>query len=163
MCYEAQKNLFTIQAPDAQSISNKRRLELMRISYEPPAAMGPDEKNAFLKGYNDCKRGNQASGAISLTPAPFHSPVGFEAAYKMGWDKASEEVIAEAEKAGRRGEGWGHIKIGGIFFGAGLAITILSFMYNPDGTFLVAYGAIIFGAVNLVRGIWKYFSKETTS
>jgi hypothetical protein len=135
----------------------------MRNSYEPPAAMGPNEKNAFLKGYNDCKRGNQASGAISLAPAPFHPPVGFEAAYKMGWDKASEEVIAEAEKAGRRGEGWGHIKIGGILLGTGLAITILSFIYSPDGTFWVAYGAIIVGAVNIVRGMWKYFSKETTS
>jgi hypothetical protein len=142
-----------------QSTSNNRRLQLMRNSHEPSAGMEPSEKDAFLKGYNDCKKGQEARGVMSLAQAPFTPPLGFEAAYKMGWEKASEEVIAEAEKAGRWGESWGHIKIGGILLGAGSAITILTFIYSPNGTFFVAYGAIIVGLINIVRGIWKYYSK----
>jgi hypothetical protein len=120
--------------------------------------MEPSEKDAFLKGYNDCKKGQAARGAMSLAQTPFTPPPGFEASYKMGWEKASQEVIAEAEQAGRRGESWGHIKLGGVLFGAGSAITILSFMYSPNGMFFFAYGAIIVGLINIVRGIWKYFS-----
>ena len=123
--------------------------------------MGPTEREAFLKGYTDYRKGQEGRGAMSLAQAPFNPPAGLETAYKMGWDKASKEAIAKAEKAGRRGEGWGHIKVGGILFGIGSAITILSFIYRPNGTFLVAYGAIVVGLINIARGIWKYFSKES--
>ena len=129
----------------------------MSASYGAPTGMSPAEKDAYLKGYNDCKKGQEASGGISLTPPPFSPPAGFETAYKAGWDSA----VSKAVLSGRRGEGLGHIKIGGVIFVLGLVVTIGSMMYSPDGSFWVAYGAIIVGAINIVKGIWKFFSSQS--
>src|SRR5215475_4469483 len=105
----------------------------MSTTHESLDDMKPDEKNAFLKGYDDCKRGQTARGAMSLASAPFTPPAAFEAAYKLGWTKASQEVIVAAEKAGRRGEGWGEIRIGGALFLAGVAVTVGTLVTGGDG------------------------------
>src|SRR5262249_29371996 len=110
--------------------------------------------------YDDCKRGQNARGAMSLTSAPFTPPAGFEAPYKLGWAKASQEVIAAAEKAGRRGEGWGEIKIGGALFLGGVAFTVVSIVSSTGGSFQLWVGAIAVGLILIGDGLRRALSKQ---
>jgi hypothetical protein len=50
-----------------------------------------------------------------------------------------------------------HLIWGGLWCLGGLAVTLLTYLTAaPGGTFVVAYGAIIYGLVRLVRGLREY-------
>jgi hypothetical protein len=71
-----------------------------------------------------------------------------------GRDAESLEGLA-AEVIHERGRR--DLLIGGLFLGGGLAVTLLT--YEPasreGGTYYVAYGAILFGALQFMRGIFR--------
>jgi hypothetical protein len=46
---------------------------------------------------------------------------------------------------------------GALWFVGGLAVTVGSFFFAPpNGVFVVAWGAILFGALQFIRGVFQY-------
>jgi hypothetical protein len=120
--------------------------------------LSPEEKEAFLKGYHDCKSGMSSKGSSSIVQPTLRPPVGFETAYKDGWRKASEEVIDEAEKKGHQGYALGFISLGGVLIVVGLVMIAVQFV---SGTADLEYSLTITvsGVVFAITGVVKYFSK----
>lgn len=116
----------------------------------------PEEKEAFLKGYNDCKSGMNYKSSSSITQPTLRPPVGFERTYNDGWRKASEEVIDEAEKKAHHGYALGFIILGGSLMGLSL---IMVAVQSVSGTAELHYGLLGTGLVFAITGVVKYFSK----
>lgn len=118
--------------------------------------LSPEEKQAFLKGYNDCKSGMMNKGSSSIVQPTLRPPVGFERTYKDGWRKASEEVIVEAEKKGHHGYALGFITLGCFLMVSGFAMIAVQ---SVSGIAELDYGLIITGFGFAIAGVEKYFSK----
>ncbi len=120
--------------------------------------LSPEENEAFLKGYRDCKSGMGNKGSSSIVQPTLRPPVGFETAYKDGWNKASAEVINEAEKKGHHGYALGFISLGGVLIAVGgvmIAVQSVSGNANLDISLEVTAAGFVFA----VTGVVKYFSK----
>jgi hypothetical protein len=120
--------------------------------------LSPEEKEAFLKGYTDCKSGMRNKGSSSIVQPTLRPPVGFETTYKDGWRKASEEVVDEAEKKAHHGYALGFITLGGFLILVGLVMIAVQ---SVSGTAQLNYSLTITvsGFVFAITGVVKYFSK----
>ena len=120
--------------------------------------LSPEEKEAFLKGYSDCKSGMKNKGSSSIVQPTLRPPVGFERTYKDGWRKASEEVIDEAEKKAHHGYALGFITLGCFLMVVGLVMIAVQ---SVSGTAELNYSLTITGSgfVFAIAGVVKYFSK----
>lgn len=120
--------------------------------------LSPEENEAFLKGYRDCKSGMTNKGSSSIVQPTLRPPVGFEAAYRDGWKKASAEVIDQAEKKGHLGYALGFVSLGGVLIVVGgVMIAVQSVSGNAELDFSLK--VTVAGFVFAIIGVVKYFKK----
>jgi hypothetical protein len=57
-----------------------------------PTFIDHEKKRAYHKGYSDCERTQGGSKNLSILRPAYDPPPGYEAAYRLGWNQAEEDL-----------------------------------------------------------------------
>lgn len=69
-----------------------------------------------------------------------------------------EQIVTEVEKEIARKESQRDMVVGGLWFVGGCAVTYFTYtMADGGGYFLICWGAIIFGAIQFLKGLFNAF------
>lgn len=128
----------------------------------PPPALqfsSDEEKIAFQKGYSDYQSIRQNHQGLSLATShnAYAPPPQCTRAYDQGWQQAKEDELTQSQQSQHRSECLNIIVVGFFLFLVGIAITAITYYAAPGGKFYFAYGAILIGGVQILRGIGKFF------
>jgi hypothetical protein len=94
-----------------------------------------------------------------------HRPAVEEVLRAQGFDAATASAIverADAAKNERRVAGRRHMILGGVICAIGIVVTIATYTAAENaggGSYVVAWGAIVFGAIRFVRGLIQMSDK----
>jgi hypothetical protein len=82
----------------------------------------------------------------------------------QGFDAAAASAIvarADGVKNARRVAGRRHMIMGGVICAIGVVVTVVTYTAaeNGGGTYVVAWGAIVFGAIRFFRGLIQMTDK----
>ena len=82
-----------------------------------------------------------------------------DALMQEGVDSEAAHAVArniwQMKKSAVRKAGLKHVVIGGLWFVGGLAVTIGTMAASDGGGFVVAYGAVIIGGLQMLYGFFK--------
>ncbi|HOX08888.1 MAG TPA: hypothetical protein PK280_21010 [Planctomycetota bacterium] len=85
-----------------------------------------------------------------------------QALTEKGLDAAAAETVAgnimQAKATESRKAGVRNLIVGGLWCGGGTLVTILTFAMasgGGGGTYVVAWGAILFGGIQMIRGLFQ--------
>jgi hypothetical protein len=134
-----------VSAPQAQPVSAQPSTT---VSHDTAAANRALARKAYVEAFEALKRGATAQDAASRLSA-----LGLDAATAAGVvanvERFKHELGAAYRAAGLKSAGFGLLWcIGGI------VVTALTYAAaSGGGTFIVAWGAVLFGAIQAVRGL----------
>ncbi|GAA4364707.1 hypothetical protein GCM10023185_34440 [Hymenobacter saemangeumensis] len=125
------------------------------ISEEATLPTGPNEQQALQAMYNFAAQ-HMAAGKNNLQIHGLLVEQGMSSA-------AAEEVVTELRMefhAIRQAEARKDMLHGGLWLGGGLLVTIITYSLASDGgSYVMTWGAIIFGGYQFLKGLVKSVSK----
>jgi len=123
-----------------------------------PSSLPPNERAAYLQGYNDYKLSIQGN-VPSISKSYYNPPVEGEAVYKAGWEKAAEEY--HEQLASR--EGGAAIILGIVAIVSGIIVILIMGTGWEDAqgderawrgrATIMGMGLLVFGIFILIRGL----------